>query len=55
MRQAAVVLTVILVAAGVLWWLPGSNNAAAIWVALVFSGLTFGGWYLSKQKEEDGK
>lgn len=53
MRKIALGLGLPLVAAALLWWIPGSNMVEARWISLAVIALGLGGWYLSTRNEDD--
>ncbi|MGD2042382.1 MAG: hypothetical protein PVJ28_01955 [Acidimicrobiia bacterium] len=53
MKRVAIGLGIPLLAAALLWWLPGSDMAEARWISLVVIALGLGGWYLSTRHDDD--
>jgi NADH:ubiquinone oxidoreductase subunit 4 (subunit M) len=54
MRRIALGIGIPLLAAALLWWLPGSNMAGARWISVVVIVLALGGWYLSTREDDTG-
>lgn len=52
MKRIALGLGIPLVAAALLWWIPGSDMSQARWISLVVILLALGGWYLSTRQQD---